>query len=91
MTNQQKVTTVRLAPALRSRLKVIAAARHQTMEDALAEAVDLWTAQSVGRTNGKAVEEVKRMRALVEQIAGSGNERVVAACLCTLDCYALSL
>lgn len=87
----EKVTTVRLAPAIRSRLKILAAARHQTMEDALAEAVDLWSAHSIGKTNGKVREEVKRMHAQCDRIAGSGNERVIQSAMTVLDCMTLGL
>lgn len=61
------------------------------MEDALADAVDYWATSSVGRPTGKVREEAKRMKAICEQIAGSGNERIIAACLYTLDCYTLAL
>lgn len=69
----------------------MAAARQQTMEDALAEAVDLWSAHSVGRTNGRVREEVKRMHAQCDRIAGSGNERMIQAAMCILDCMTLGL
>ncbi len=80
-----RVSTVRLSAELRVRLKLVAAARRQTMEASLAEAVELWMTQSVGRPSGRAVEEAKRMREQVEQIAGSGNPRLVSAAMCVLD------
>ncbi len=91
-TTTEKFTTVRLAPAVRSRLKILAAARSQTMESALAEAVEFWARASIGRTGGKIKEaELRRIKDQCEAIAGSGNERIIQAMSVLLDCMSVGL
>lgn len=92
MTQQRKgISTVRLSDALRSRLKVLAAARNQTMEAALAEAVEVWSRAGVGpqrglvAVSGKSSEECKRMTQQVQVICSSKNERTVQATMVVLD------
>lgn len=71
---------------------MMAAARSQTMEAAIAEAVDLWTAhRPVAATDGKVRQEAERMRAQVDRIAASGNGRLIQSAMCVLDCMALGL
>ncbi len=80
------VSTVRLPTEVRGRLKTTAAARGLTMELALCEAVELWVVHGgTLRRSGRVTEEAKRMRAQVEQVADSGNQRVIAAAMVVLD------
>lgn len=81
---KETVTTVRLSPHLRITLKTMAAARHQTMESALNEAVTLWS-QSGPLRKGKVTEECRKMRAQIDMIANTKGERVVQATLVVLD------
>lgn len=91
MADKTSVSTVRLPSTLRGRLKVLAAARNQTMEMAVSEAVELWASASPYRPawDGKTSEECKRMHSQVDQICQGKNERAIEAAMYVLDALIL--